>query len=143
MHLWFSKGHTQSPLPTDDENVITLSKSFYDEINEHRIPVEREALAALANAPGVLDFYVWLSWKSFALRGHAAQIPLLGPSGLAAQLGNAPYAVARTFRLTVQRWLRTVRALWAECPANLSDDGNYLRFRASSKSSPVRPIFDR
>ena len=57
----------------------------------------------LANAPGVLDFYVWLAWKSFTLRRQTARIPLLGPSGLAAQLGNAPYAVERMFRLTVHR----------------------------------------
>jgi hypothetical protein len=92
MHLWFSNQKLQHQPVTDDENVIALSKSFYDEIDQHRIPVEREVLAALANAPGVLDFYVWLVWKSFALCGHTAKIPLLGPSGLAAQLGNAPYA---------------------------------------------------
>ena len=93
MHLWFSNPEMQHQPATNDENVITLSKSFYDEIDQHRIPVEREVLAALANAPGVLDFYVWLVWKTFTLRGHTARIPLLGPSGLAAQLGNAPYAV--------------------------------------------------
>lgn len=86
---------------TDRENVIILSKSFYDEIDQQRIPVEREVQAALPNAPGVLDFYVWLVWKSFALYGHMAKIPLLGPSGLAAQLGSAPYAVAWPFRLTL------------------------------------------
>ena len=93
----------------------------------------------LANAPGVLDFYVWLAWKSFTQRGQAARIPLLGPHGLAAQLGNAPYAVERTFRLTVQRWLRTVRALWPECPANLASDGNWLAVQPSYQACAVRP----
>jgi len=93
----------------------------------------------LANAPGVLDFYVWLAWKSFTLRGHAARIPLLGPCGLAAQLGNAPYAVERTFRLTVQRWLRTVRALWPECSANLASDGKWLIILTSHQAFAVRP----
>jgi hypothetical protein len=35
-----------------------LSEAFYDEIDQHRIPVEREVVALLANAPGVLDLYV-------------------------------------------------------------------------------------
>jgi len=93
---------------TDRENAIILSKSFYDEIDQQRILVEREVQAALPNAPGALDLYVWLVWKSFTRHGHMAKIPLLGPSGLATQLGSAPYAVARTFQLTLQRWLRTV-----------------------------------
>ncbi len=94
---------------------------------------------SLPAAPGVLDFYVWLAWKSFTLRGHMARIPLLGPSGLAAQLGNAPYGVERTFRLTVHRWLRTVRALWPECPANLASDGDCLTVQPSYQTCAVRP----
>ena len=120
-------------------NVVTLSKPFYDEISQHRIPVESEVLVVLANAPGVLDFYVWLARKSFTLRGHTARIPLLGPCGLAAQLGNAPYAVQRTFRLTVQRWLRIVRALWPECPADLASGGNCLTVQPPYQTCAVRP----
>jgi hypothetical protein len=142
IHLWFSEAGGQHPSAPDEGNVVTLSKPFYDEINQHRIPVEREVLAVLANAPGVLDFYVWLAWKSFILRGHTARIPLLGPFGLAAQLGNVPYAVERTFRLTVHRWLRTVRALWPECPANLASDGNFLTVQPSFQTCAVRPTQD-
>jgi len=32
-------------------NVITLSESFYAEIDQHKIPAERKVVAALANAP--------------------------------------------------------------------------------------------
>jgi len=139
MHVWFSDAVVRNQLAADKDNIVTLSKPFYDEISQHRIPVEREVLAVLANAPGVLDFYIWLAWKTFTLRGPTAQIPLLGPSGLAAQLGNAPYAVERTFRLTLQRWLRTVRALWPECPANPSPGGNCLTVRPSYQTCAVRP----
>ena len=139
IHLWFSEAGGQNPSTLEEGNVVTLSKPFYDEISQHRIPVEREVLAALANAPGVLDFYVWLAWKSFTMRGHTARISLFGRSGLAAQLGNAPYAVERTFRLTLQRWLRTVRALWPECAANLSRDGSHLILQPSFPMCAVRP----
>jgi len=139
IHLWFSEAGRQNASAPDEGNVVTLSTPFYDEISQHRIPVEREVLAVLANAPGVLDFYVWLAWKSFTLLGQTARIPLLGPCGLAAQLGNAPYAVERTFRLTVHRWLRTVRALWPECPANLASDGDCLTVQPSYQTCAVRP----
>jgi Plasmid encoded RepA protein len=137
MHLWFAE---PAPGEQSDEsdNVITLSDAFFQECNEHRIPVEREVVAALANAPGVLDFYVWLVWKSWSLRGHATRIPLFGPGGLTEQLGNAPYAVERTFRLTISRWLRAVRALWPQCPASISQDGRTLVVRPSQKASAVR-----
>lgn len=140
MRLWFSEAGLINQSAPDEENVVTLSKPFFDEIDQHRIPVEREVLAALSNAPGVLDFYVWLAWKSFTLRGRTARIPLLGPSGLAAQLGNAPYVVERTFRLTIQRWLRTVRALWPRCTANLSPEGNSLTIQSSHLTCAIRPI---
>jgi hypothetical protein len=37
------------------ENVISLSEAFYREIDQLRIPVEREVIGALAHAPGMLD----------------------------------------------------------------------------------------
>src|SRR5579875_931926 len=91
MRLWFADA---DPASADGrfENAITLSDAFFRECNQHRIPVEREVVAALANAPGLLDFYVWLVWKSWSLRGRTARIPLLGPGGLNEQLGNAPFA---------------------------------------------------
>ncbi len=69
MHLWFNT--REQPLPSENvDNVITLSDTFYREINEHRIPVEREVVAALAHAPGVLDFYMWIVWKGWTINGR-------------------------------------------------------------------------
>jgi hypothetical protein len=140
MRLWFADA---DPASEDGrfENAITLSDAFFRECNQHRIPVEREVVAALANAPGLLDFYVWLVWKSWSLRGRTARIPLLGPGGLTEQLGNAPYAVERTFRLTISRWLRAVTALWPQCPASVSEDGHALVVRSSQTASAVRRRF--
>ena len=144
MRLWFSSEASDQGQTTKADNAITLSQAFYDEINQHPIPVEREVIAVLANAPGVLDFYVWLVWKSFTLRGRPARIPLLGTAGLAQQLGNAPYAVARTFRLTIQRWLRIVRALWPQCPATIADDGLFLVVEPFHKTSAIcRAKYDK
>jgi hypothetical protein len=71
MQLWFNTGEQQQVLSAENfDNVITLSDPFYREIDEHRIPIEREVAAALAHAPGVLDFYVWLVWRSWTVNGR-------------------------------------------------------------------------
>src|SRR5215469_11540980 len=65
IHLWFAEHHKGSPPSANDRsNTITLSEAFYNEIDQHRVPMEREIVIALANSPGVLDFYVWIAWKS-------------------------------------------------------------------------------
>jgi hypothetical protein len=137
MRLWFSTPVSEPAIPVLHENCITVSEAFYREIDAHRIPVEREVVAALAHAPGVLDFYIWLVWKSWAMHGAPARIRLVGPGGLKDQLGVADYPLERTFRLTLRRWLRQVRALWPECPARLSEDRSSLLFASSRAAGPI------
>src|SRR5215831_2286770 len=56
MQLWFNTTEQQQPsLAEHFNNLITLSEPFYREIDEHRIPVEREVVAALAHA---LEFLI-------------------------------------------------------------------------------------
>ena len=53
----------------------------YKEIDEHRIPAEREVIATLAHAPGLFDFYMWVVWKSWTVNGKLACVPFFGPCG--------------------------------------------------------------
>jgi hypothetical protein len=78
MKLWFNTSESEFGAPNPHENVITVGEAFYREIDAHRIPVERKAVSALAHAPGVLDLYLWLVWKSWTINGHPARIPLVG-----------------------------------------------------------------
>ncbi|HXW14691.1 MAG TPA: replication protein RepA, partial [Terriglobia bacterium] len=112
---------------------ITLSESFYQEVTQHPIPVERQIVACLANAPGLLDFYVWIVWKSWTLKAGPARIPLFGPQGLQAQLGVATYSRNKRFRQTLRQWMERIKLFWPECPAELSHDGNFLIVRSSSQ----------
>jgi hypothetical protein len=106
MQLWFnSRDHLENPPDGDLENTIILSKAFYKEIDAHRVPVEREVIAALANAPGILDFYLWLVWKSWTLNGKPPYISLLGPNRLDCQLGAKEYSAERRFRQTLLSWV--------------------------------------
>ena len=117
-----------------------LSEAFYREIVEHPIPVEREVIAALAHAPGLLDFYAWITWKSWRVNGPPAHIPLFGVNGLCNQLGTTQYSVDRLFRHKFAQWLRQVKANWPECPPALSADGHYLVVRSSKKSTAIHSV---
>ncbi len=99
MELWYNRSETPELAREGHSNLITLSEAFYREIDQHKIFVERKVVAALANAPGTLDLYVWLVWRSWSLRGtQFAYVPLFGKAGLANQLGSTEYVRDRRFR---------------------------------------------
>jgi hypothetical protein len=141
--LWFHKPEDDLAAPDCGENSITLSEAFYEEIDQHRIPVEREVVASLANAPGVLDLYLWLAWKAWSLNGHAVRIPLFSIGGLVDQLGSREYSADRFFRRKLSRWLSEVKTLWPECPAAISKDGRMLVLRSSKKTPAVSGLCTR
>jgi hypothetical protein len=121
--IWYSRAPDQCPLSDQFENVIVLSDEFYREITAHPIPADLEAVKVLAGAPAVLDLFMWLSYRCFVARGQEA-IPLFGPFGLTSQIGSIEYARPRRFREKLDQWLKSIRALWPDCPARISADGN-------------------
>jgi hypothetical protein len=96
-------------------------------------------IAAFAHAPGVLDFYLWLVWRSWTPNGNPAFVPLFTASGLSSQLGTREYP-ARRFRQLIGQWLRRVKALWPECPAEISRNGESLVVRSSKHCPAVRAV---
>jgi len=138
MHLWYNcNDQEESPGHDEADNVITLSESFYEEVNGHPIPIERQVVAGLAQAPGLLDFYVWIVWKSWTVKATPARIPLFGPQGLQAQPGAATYSRSRRFRQTLRQWLERIKLFWPECPAEPSHDRKFLIVRSSSESPAI------
>jgi hypothetical protein len=137
VHLWFHRAQNEHQAPPTSENTITLSEVFYEEIDKHRIPLEREVVALLANAPGVLDLYLWLVWKTWSLKGSAMRIPLFSTGGLADQLGTREYCADRFFRRKLNRWLSEIKTLWPECPATVSKDGHILVLYSSKKNPAI------
>jgi hypothetical protein len=101
------------------ENVITLSEEFFAEVMAHPIPADLEAVKVLVAAPGVLDLFMWLSYRCFTAKGQES-IPLFGPAGLTHQIGCVDYSRPRRFRAMLDQWLTTIRAVWPECPARIS-----------------------
>jgi len=126
--IWYDRRPDQPVLSEEFENVIVLSDEFYREITEHPIPTDLNAVRVLSSSPAVLDLFMWLSYRCFSARDEE-RIPLSGGLGLAAQLGNAEYARPRKFREKLQEWLRVVKTMWPECPAEVSPDGQALTIR--------------
>jgi len=138
MKLWCARGDRCSVNNFEpDGNVIRLSEAFDNEIDQHRIPVEREVVSSLAHAPGVLDFYLWVAWKTWTVNGSPSRIPITGHGGLCDQLGTVPYSVPRRFRHLVVHWLKKVKAYWPGCPAVVTTDRRFLIVYSSRKSPAV------
>ncbi len=132
---------SEAPFPCPIQSTppsIQVSEAFYDEIDAHRITVEREVVAALAHAPGILDFYIWLVWRSWAVNGSAAYLPLFTTSGLCSQSGTTEYS-ARRFRRRIGQGLRRVKTLQPQCPVDITPDGNRLIVRSSRGCPPLPP----
>jgi hypothetical protein len=141
MSLWFNTNGEQPDRENESfPNVIALSDAFYREIDQHRLPAEREVIAALANAPGALDFYLWVLWRSWTVNGVPVRVPITGPGGLSNQLGATQYSLPRRFRHMIVEWLARVKHYWPECPVSVSKDRCVLEVRSSKHSPAVNPV---
>jgi hypothetical protein len=123
--IWYSRDPDQCPLSDEFENIIVLSDQFYQEITADPIPADLEAVKVLAGAPAILDLFMWLSYRCYRAKGQET-IPLLGPQGLACQIGSVEYSRPRRFREKLEQWLDFICVLWPECPARISPDGKSL-----------------
>lgn len=123
--IWYNRSPDQRVLGEEFENVIALSDDFYDEVIRHPVPNDLEAVKTLAASPAILDLYMWLSYRCFKA-DRAESIPIFGEFGLANQLGSVEYSRPRRFRAVLDQWLGTIRAIWPDCPARISADGERL-----------------
>jgi hypothetical protein len=134
MRLWFGKEGASVP-GTRAENSVTLSPAFRDELSTYPIPVDTEVVRALANNPGCLDLYTWLTWRCYQAK-DTQRIPPFGSMGLASQLGAQEYARERKFRERVRQWLELVQLCWPECPASLAKNGAFLELNRGIAVTP-------
>ncbi len=134
--IWYNRDENQTPLSEAFENVIVLSDEFYQEIVEHPIPTDMDAVRALSSAPATLDLFMWLSYRCFAAKGEE-EVPIFGTRGLAAQLGNVEYSRPRRFRQKLEASLDAIRGMWPECPARVSVDGSRLIVNRATAVAPA------
>ena len=133
--IWYNRKPDQRALEEEFENVIVLGDEFYQETLAHPIPTDLEAVKVLASAPGVLDLFMWLTYRCFVSKGDES-IPIFGPFGVVSQIGSVEYSRPRRFRAMLEQWLGTIRVMWPECPARITSDGLDL---AIDRVAAVRP----
>lgn len=116
-HLWHQEKEADE-LP----NEISLDARWADEIRKHPIPIDLQTVKALAAYSGALDFYCWQIWRCYNLT-EEARVPLLGDTGLFAQIGCFAGQPAKELKRRLKEWQTRIKALWPDCPNTFSRDG--------------------
>lgn len=114
----------QRTLSSEDENVIVLSDGFYQELIARFRTTSKPSRCSPHRRP---------RW-TFSCGCHTDVSPqearslyrCSATSGWPARSSTTDYSRPRRFRAMVEQWLGAIRALWPECPARLSSDGQAI-----------------
>jgi hypothetical protein len=95
------------------DSKIELGEKFFNEIIQHPVPLNMNTLTALRRSSLGLDLYLWLVYRTFALR---APLRLSWPT-LYRQFGTDPAKasdkfIVRNFRQNVLRELKKIKLAW-------------------------------
>ena len=97
------------------DSKIELGEKFFEEIIRHPVPLDMNILKAMKRSSLGLDFYLWLTYRTFTLKG-----PLrLSWPGLYRQFGVAPTKgvdkhTVDAFRTDSLRELKKIQMAWPE-----------------------------
>ena len=120
------------------DSKIRLGEDFFNEIISHPVPIEMNTLTALKRSPLGLDLYLWLTYRTFALRA-----PLrLSWQQVYRQFGVEPdrasdKVTVQAFRRKVLRELKKIKLAWPEL--NYSTAPGVLILYPSTRSSHRHP----
>ena len=109
--FWWNERKPGEPVLWDSK--IRLGEDFYNEIINHPVPVEMNTLTALKRSTLGLDLYLWLVYRTFALRA-----PLrLTWRHLYGQFGADPAKasdknIVNAFRTKCLRELKKIKLAW-------------------------------
>ena len=97
------------------ESKIYLGEQFFNEIIRHPIPVDMNTLTALKRSPLGLDLYLWLTYRTFALRAPLRLTWRLLYSQFGAHPAKASDKVTvQAFRRKVLRELKKIKLAWPD-----------------------------
>ena len=120
------------------DSKIRLGEDFFNEIISHPVPIEMNTLTALKRSPLGLDLYLWLTYRTFALRA-----PLrLSWQQVYRQFGVEPdrasdKVTVQAFRRKVLRELKKIKLAWPEL--NYSTAPGVLILYPSTPAIPPAP----
>ena len=111
--FWWNERKPDQPSLWDSK--IELSEKFFNDIINHPVPIDMNTLTALKRSPLGLDLYLWLVYRTFALR---APLRLSWPT-LYRQFGVDPSRAndnrtVQDFRKDCLRELKKVKIAWPE-----------------------------
>ena len=111
--FWWNERKPDEPVLW--ESKIRLGEDFFNEIIRHPVPIDMNTLTALKRCSLGLDLYLWLTYRTFALRA-----PLrLTWRHLYRQFGVDPSKASdkftvRDFRQNVLRELKKIKDAWPD-----------------------------
>ena len=111
--FWWNECKTSDRLEWD--NTIELGEKFFNEIIHHPVPIDMNILKALRRSSLGIDFYLWLTYRTFTLKG-----PLrLSWVCLYRQFGVKPVKpgdnrTVDNFRTDCLRELKKIQMAWPE-----------------------------
>ena len=130
--LWWDPGLADAPVLWD--STIELGEKFFAEIIACPVPLDMNVLKAMKRSPLGLDLYLWLTYRTFALKR-----PLrLSWRQLYRQFGSTANTDKRTvnnFRMDVVRELRKLRTAWPELSYRLP--AGFLELRPTPPQIPA------
>ena len=117
------------------ESKIYLGEQFFNEIIRHPVPLNMNTLTALKRSPLGLDLYLWLTYRTFALRAPQRLTWRL----LYSQFGAHPAKASdnntvQAFRYKVLRELKKIKLAWPEL--NYTTGRGVLILHPSIPASP-------
>ncbi len=134
MRLWKENDARRPNQHTVYPNILFYDQVFANDIRQDAIPTDFRSVVALSDNLGPLAFYQFQAYRSYTLaRKNRPDIPvpILGPSGVLAQIGcNVKVEDARKARQTARLWHGIVKRLWPACPNELARDDTVLIVRA-------------
>jgi hypothetical protein len=107
-----------------------LSEGFFEQLKRHPVPLEENAIKALANNSAALDVYIWLAYRLHSLTGPRA----VTWKALKAQFGTS-YKELYHFKARFPDLLSLATAVYPDAKLEVADEGVILK----PSRSPVSP----
>ena len=97
------------------ESKIELGEKFFNEIIQHPVPLDMNILKAVKRSSLGLDWYLWLTYRTFALTRplRLSWKQLYRQFGVNPAKANEKYIV-RNFRTKCLRELKKIKTAWPE-----------------------------
>ena len=110
--FWWNEHKPDEPVLWDSK--IELGEKFFDEIISHPVPIDMNTLTALKRCALGLDLYLWLTYRTFPLRGlqpitWRQMYQQFGPNPNNAATNNA----IQNFRRRILRELKKIKLAWS------------------------------